>query len=57
MVGDRPSTDGGFAAALGVPYAQVWSGVLGPCSGPVDGVRFDMTGKNFADIASRLLGN
>ncbi len=57
MVGDRPSTDGAFAAALGVPYAQVWSGVLAPCSGPVDGVRFDMTGENFAEIAGRLLGN
>ncbi len=56
MVGDRPSTDGAFAAALGVPYAQVWSGILAPCSGPVDGVRFDMTGENFAEIADRLLG-
>ena len=57
MVGDRPSTDGAFAIALGVPYAQVWSGVLAPCSGPVDGVRFDMTGANFAEIADRLLGS
>ena len=56
MVGDRPSTDGAFAAALGVPYAQVWSGVLAPCEGPVDGVNFDMTGSNFAEIADRLLG-
>ena len=57
MVGDRPATDGVFATALGVPYAQVWTGVLAPCSGPVDGVRFDMTGENFAEIAGRLLGN
>lgn len=56
MVGDRPSTDGAFAIALGVPYAQVWSGVLAPCEGPVDGVNFDMTGSNFAEIADRLLG-
>ena len=56
MVGDRPSTDGAFAATLGVPYAQVWSGVLAPCDGPVDGVRFDMTGTNFAEITDQLLG-
>lgn len=56
MVGDRPSTDGGFAIEMGVPYAQVWSGVLAPCAGPVDGVRFDMTGENFAAIADQLLG-
>lgn len=57
MVGDRPSTDGGFARALGVAYAQVWSGVLAPCDGPVDGVNFDMTGVNFAEIADRLLAD
>lgn len=55
MVGDRPSTDGGFARALGISYAQVWSGVLDPCDGPVDGISFDMTGDNFAAIADRLL--
>jgi len=27
MVGDRPSTDGRFAVALGCAYAHVWSGV------------------------------
>jgi ribonucleotide monophosphatase NagD (HAD superfamily) len=27
MVGDRPSTDGAFAAALGWPFALVLSGV------------------------------
>lgn len=57
MVGDRPSTDGGFARALGVEYAQVWSGVLAPCEGPVDGIHFDMTGVNFAEIADRLLAD
>lgn len=30
MVGDRPSTDGAFAAALGWPFALVLSGVAGP---------------------------
>ena len=29
MIGDRPSTDGAFAAALGVPFALVLSGVTG----------------------------
>ena len=29
MVGDRPSTDGAFAMALGVPFALVLSGVAG----------------------------
>jgi HAD superfamily hydrolase (TIGR01450 family) len=56
MVGDRPSTDGGFAKEMGIAYAQVWSGVLTPCAGPVDGISFDMTGVNFASIAEQLLG-
>jgi ribonucleotide monophosphatase NagD (HAD superfamily) len=29
MVGDRPSTDGAFAATLGWPFALVLSGVAG----------------------------
>jgi HAD superfamily hydrolase (TIGR01450 family) len=29
MIGDRPSTDGAFAAALGVPFALVLSGIVG----------------------------
>jgi HAD superfamily hydrolase (TIGR01450 family) len=29
MIGDRPSTDGAFATALGVPFALVLSGVAG----------------------------
>ena len=29
MIGDRPSTDGAFAEALGVPFALVLSGVAG----------------------------
>ena len=31
--------------------------VLAPCDGPIDGVHFDMTGANFAEIADRLLGS
>ncbi len=30
MIGDRPSTDGAFASALGVPFALVLSGIAGP---------------------------
>lgn len=30
MVGDRPSTDGAFASALGWPFALVLSGIAGP---------------------------
>jgi len=33
MVGDRPSTDGAFAAALGWPFALVLSGVAGGAGG------------------------
>jgi HAD superfamily hydrolase (TIGR01450 family) len=29
MIGDRPSTDGAFADALGVPFAMVLSGIVG----------------------------
>lgn len=32
MIGDRPSTDGEFAAALGVPFALVLSGIAGASS-------------------------
>ncbi len=35
VVGDRPSTDGALAVALGVPFALVLSGVTGP-GDPVD---------------------
>lgn len=34
MVGDRPSTDGLFASALGCPFALVRSGVIGPGEPP-----------------------
>lgn len=33
MIGDRPSTDGAFAAALGWPFALVLSGVAGSAGG------------------------
>jgi len=34
MVGDRPTTDGDFAARLGWPFALVLSGVCSPAPGP-----------------------
>jgi ribonucleotide monophosphatase NagD (HAD superfamily) len=34
MVGDRPSTDGAFADALGWPFALVLSGVTRPDAPP-----------------------
>ena len=55
MVGDRPSTDGAFAQELDIPYAQVWSGVLAPCEGPIDGIEFALTGIDIGDIARQLL--
>lgn len=36
MVGDRPSTDGRFAALLGVPFGLVLTGVTKKGHGPVD---------------------
>jgi ribonucleotide monophosphatase NagD (HAD superfamily) len=33
VVGDRPTTDGEFAAALGWPFALVLSGVAGSAGG------------------------
>ena len=53
MVGDRPSTDGLFAQALGCRYAQVWSGVtnVGETVVPVP----EMCGANLASIVDQLL--
>lgn len=36
MVGDRPSTDGRFADALGIPFGLVLSGVTSPDAPPLD---------------------
>jgi ribonucleotide monophosphatase NagD (HAD superfamily) len=53
MVGDRPSTDGRFAAELGCRYAQVWSGVtaFGTAIEPVPA----MSAANLAAIVDQLL--
>jgi ribonucleotide monophosphatase NagD (HAD superfamily) len=36
MIGDRPSTDGAFAAVLGWPFGLVLSGVAQRSPGPAD---------------------
>lgn len=53
MVGDRPSTDGRFARALGCRYAQVWSGITAPHS-IVDPVP-DLVGDDLAAVAALIL--
>jgi len=54
MVGDRPDTDGRFAATLGCRYAQVWSGVTIP--GTVVEPTPALEGENLAAVVSQLLG-
>jgi ribonucleotide monophosphatase NagD (HAD superfamily) len=54
MVGDRPDTDGLFAARLGCRFALVWSGVTLP--GDVVDPRPDLDGADLRAIADRLLG-
>lgn len=53
MVGDRPSTDGRFAEALGCRYAQVWSGITP--RGAVVEPRPDLVGDDLAAIAALLV--
>ncbi len=55
MVGDRPSTDGGFARTLGCRFALVYSGVTAPADAVVPSP--DLTGSDLADIADQLLVN
>lgn len=59
MVGDRPSTDAAFAAALGWPFALVLSGVAGPEAGPggepVPDPAPQIVGADLAAIVEELL--
>ncbi len=59
VVGDRPSTDGALAAALGWPFALVLSGVAGPhpSSGgePVPEPRPPFVAADLAALASALI--
>lgn len=51
MVGDRPDTDGAFAATLGAQYALVMSGVTDSS----DGIAADIVAADLAAVASHLL--
>ena len=53
MVGDRPDTDGRFAATLGCRYAHVWSGVT--VAGTVVEPSPWLEGQNLAAIVAQLL--
>ncbi len=54
MVGDRPETDGLFAARLGCGYAQVRSGVLPAGAQLPDGMRADLDVADLAAVAAEL---
>lgn len=58
VVGDRPSTDGALAAALGWPFALVLSGVTAPEAPPggeaIPEPRPPFVGENLAAIADQL---
>jgi 4-nitrophenyl phosphatase len=55
VVGDRPDTDGKFAAALGAPFALVLSGVTSPQDLPVDPVP-DVVAPDLAEAVDQVLG-
>jgi HAD superfamily hydrolase (TIGR01450 family) len=54
VVGDRPSTDGGFARTLGWRFALVLSGVTAAADLPVDPAP-DMVGVDLADVVAQVL--
>jgi HAD superfamily hydrolase (TIGR01450 family) len=54
MVGDRPETDGRFAAALGCPYALVRSGVVAPGVPVGDDVEVAIDVPDLARLAAHL---
>lgn len=53
MVGDRPDTDGRFAATLGCRYAHVWSGVT-PAGAIVDPAPW-IEGENLGAVTAQML--
>jgi glycerol-1-phosphatase len=56
MVGDRPSTDGALAAALGWPFALVLSGVAGsPGEEPIPDPRPPFVAADLAQLAPQLI--
>lgn len=52
MVGDRPSTDGGFARTIGCRYAHVWSGIT-PRGAVLDPAP-DLIADDLAGVAAAL---
>lgn len=56
MIGDRPSTDGDFAAALGCPFALVLSGIAGPAGEePIPEPRPPFVAKDLGELAPALI--
>jgi ribonucleotide monophosphatase NagD (HAD superfamily) len=56
MVGDRPSTDGALAAALGWPFALVLSGVAGsPGDEPIPDPAPPFVAADCAELAPALI--
>ncbi|HEV7758738.1 MAG TPA: HAD-IIA family hydrolase [Acidimicrobiales bacterium] len=55
MVGDRPDTDGAFAATLGYRFGLVLTGVVGPDDLPVDPTP-DAIAPDLATLVTQLLG-
>ena len=55
VVGDRPSTDGGFARRLGARFALVHSGVTPADHGPLDPAP-DVEAADLCSLVRRLLG-
>lgn len=54
MVGDRPSTDGRFAATLGCRFALVRTGVTAPGSRVDEGIRVDIDAPDLFAVARHL---
>jgi 4-nitrophenyl phosphatase len=56
MIGDRPSTDGAFAAVLGVPFALVLSGIVGTAGEePIPEPAPEFVAADLAELAPRLV--
>ena len=54
MVGDRPETDGVFAARLGCRFALVRTGVTSAAAGPAPDIAIEMIAEQFGDITVDL---
>ena len=56
MIGDRPSTDGAFAGALGVPFALVLSGIVGAAGEePIPDPRPAFVAADLGELAPQLV--